>query len=243
MNAAELWVCNLGAVDYLEALALQERVRAARQRDLIPDVMLLLEHPPVYTRGRRSGADELPLGEEWYAARGISVIDTRRGGKITYHGPGQLVGYPIVRVDDVVAYVRLIERALVAALAGAGISAHAREQEGPAYTGVWVGERKIASIGVHVSRGVTMHGFALNVDADLAPFGWVVACGLPDVSMTSVAAEGGLDGMPCWRRRAGFEVAQALGRRQRLVTLAALERACEAGQAAAARVLTARSGS
>jgi lipoyl(octanoyl) transferase len=238
MNGAELWVCNLGVVDYLEALSLQERLRGARQRDLIPDVMLQLEHPPVYTRGRRSGADELPFGEEWYAARGISVIDTDRGGKITYHGPGQLVGYPIVRVDDVVAYVRTLERALVAGLGSAGIAAHARAEEGPAYTGVWVGSRKIASIGVHVSRGVTTHGFALNVDADLEPFGWVVACGLPDVQMTSVAAEGGVEGMPCWRRRTGFEVAQALGRRQRLVTLARLERVC--AQAADASMLDAR---
>jgi lipoyl(octanoyl) transferase len=245
-SSEELWVCNLGTVPYRDGLAIQERVRARRQAGELPDTLLLLEHPPVYTRGRRSGADELPFGEEWYGARGISVIDTDRGGKITYHGPGQLVGYPIVRVDDVVAYVRTLERALVAGLASAGIAAHARAEEGPAYTGVWVDSRKIASIGVHVSRGVTTHGFALNVDADLEPFGWVVACGLPDVQMTSVEAEGGVEGMPCWRRRIGFEVAQALGRRQRLVTLARLERICAQAADASmldARVLATRSGS
>ncbi|HEY1567058.1 MAG TPA: hypothetical protein VGF68_08580, partial [Solirubrobacteraceae bacterium] len=99
----ELWVCHLGTVEYREALALQERVRTARQADEIPDVMLVLEHWPVYTRGRRSGAGELPMGEDWYRAQGIEVVDVDRGGKITYHGPGQLVGYPIVRVDDVVS--------------------------------------------------------------------------------------------------------------------------------------------
>ncbi len=106
----ELWVCHLGVVEYREALALQERLRAARQAERIPDAMLLLEHPPVYTRGRRSGSDELPMGEEWYRRQGIDIVDTDRGGKVTYHGPGQLVGYPIVRVEDVVEYVRTLER-------------------------------------------------------------------------------------------------------------------------------------
>ena len=131
------------------------------------------------------------MGIDWYRSQGIEIFDTRRGGKVTYHGPGQLVGYPIVEVDDVVGYVRLLEQALIAALSEEGIEARARADEGPAFTGVWVQERKIASIGVHVSRGVTTHGFALNVDNDLRPFDWVVACGLPDVRMTSVAAEKG----------------------------------------------------
>jgi lipoyl(octanoyl) transferase len=108
---------------------------------------------------------------------------------VTYHGPGQLVGYPIMRIDDVIAYLRTMERAIVTALADAGISARARPDEGPDFTGVWAGERKIASIGVHVSRGVTTHGFAINVDNDLAPFGWVVPCGLTGVQMTSVLEE------------------------------------------------------
>ena len=166
----ELWVCNAGTIEYGSALALQEQIREARQAGLVPDVMLLLEHPPVYTRGRRSEPGELTMGADWYRSQGIEIFDTRRGGKVTYHGPGQLVGYPIVEVDDVVGYVRLLEQALIAALSEEGIDARARADEGPAFTGVWVQERKIASIGVHVSRGVTTHGFALNVDNDMRPF-------------------------------------------------------------------------
>ncbi len=225
----ELWVCHLGTVEYRETLALQERIRAARLQDLVPDVMLTLEHWPVYTRGRRSAPGELPMGEEWYLAQGIDVVQTDRGGKVTYHGPGQLVGYPIVRVDDVVAYVRLLERALVAALAQEGVVARARPEDGPDYTGVWVEDRKIASIGVHVARGVTTHGFAVNVENDLQPFNWVVPCGLEGVRMTSLIKETGrLQGqMPCFRRRAAFELARALGRRQRLVSRARLQAAYE----------------
>src|SRR5947209_5308067 len=185
----ELWVCNLGATPYLEATKLQELVRAARQRGDLPDVLLLLEHPPVYTRGRRSKADELTLGEDFYAARGIEVLDTDRGGRVTYHGPGQLVGYAIMHVPDVLAHVRAIEAAIVGVLAQEGIRARARAGEGADFTGVWVDERKIASIGVHVARGVSTHGFAINVDNDLEPFSWIVACGLPDVQMTSLQAE------------------------------------------------------
>ena len=230
----ELWVCNLGVVEYRAALELQERVRAARQEGLIPDVLLLLEHYPVYTRGRRSGADELPMGEEWYAMQGIEVVDTDRGGKITYHGPGQLVGYPIVAVTDVVAYVRTIETALVSALREEGVFARARPDEGPDFTGVWVDERKIASIGVHVARGVTTHGFAVNVENDMQPFGWVVACGLPDVQMTSLIKETRrLSGqMKCFRKRAAFAVSEALGRRQRLISLARLESYAAAAESA-----------
>ncbi len=233
-NGPELWVCHLGTVEYREALALQERIRGARQRDELPDVLLTLEHPPVYTRGRRSRPGELPMGEDWYRRQGIEIVQTDRGGKVTYHGPGQLVGYPIVRVDDVVAYVRTLELALVAALAEEGIPARARPDEGPDYTGVWVQDRKIASIGVHVARGVTTHGFAVNVENDLQPFQWIVPCGLDDVGMTSLTREIGLRAgasqpaaahgrMKCYRRRAAFAVAQALGRRQRLVSRARLE--------------------
>jgi lipoate-protein ligase B len=227
----ELWVCHLGVVDYREALGLQERLRSARQAGELPDVMLTLEHWPVYTRGRRASEGELPMGEDWYRMQGIDIVDVDRGGKITYHGPGQLVGYPIVRVDDVVQYVRTLERGIVAALQLSGVTeARARPQDGPDYTGVWVGERKIASLGVHVARGVTTHGWAVNVENDLQPFGWVVPCGLPDVQMTSLIKETGrLAGqMKCFRRRAAFEVAQALGRRQRLVSRARLEAAMSA---------------
>jgi lipoyl(octanoyl) transferase len=223
----ELWVCQLGVVDYRTALELQERIRTARQAGAVPDVMLVLEHWPVYTRGRRSSAGELPMGEDWYEAQGIEIVDVDRGGKVTYHGPGQLVGYPIIEVDDVVAYVRLLERAIVATLGEEGIDARARPADGPDYTGVWVGERKIASIGVHVARGVTTHGWAINVENDLQPFSWIVPCGLDGVRMTSLIKETsrGAGQMKCFRKRAGYQVAQALGRRQRLISLARLEAA------------------
>ncbi len=232
-GAPELWVCHLGTLDYHSALALQERVCAARQQQLVPDVLLLLEHWPVLTRGRRSAPGELPMGEQWYGMQGIEIVETNRGGKITYHGPGQLVGYPIVAVDDVVAYVRTLESALVAALAEEGIEAHARPQDGPDYTGVWVGAKKIASIGVHVAGGVTTHGFAVNVENDLQPFTYIVACGLDGVQMTSIAMETRESRLRCFRRRAAQSVAEALGRRQRLVSPARLEAAIAAAPAAA----------
>ncbi len=188
-SSEDLWVCHLGTVPYRDALALQERLRARRQAEELPDTLLLLEHPPVYTRGRRSHADDLPFGEDFYRAKGIDVVDVDRGGQLTYHGPGQLVGYPIMRIDDVHRYLRTMEDAIIAALGQEGVPARSRHDEGIDYTGVWVGDRKIASIGVHVSRGVTTHGFAVNVNNDLQPFTWVVACGLPDVTMTSVAHE------------------------------------------------------
>ncbi len=223
---AELWTVHLGAVEYREAFALQERVRAARQAEAIPDTLLLLEHPPVYTLGRRSEPGELAMGEDWYRMQGIDVVSVDRGGKVTYHGPGQLVGYPIMRIGDVMEYVRAMERAMIAALADEGIAARSREDEGRDYTGVWVQDRKIASIGVHVSRGVTTHGFAVNADNDLQPFEWVVACGLPEVRMTSITNETRRGGhLPCFRKRMAFRFAEAYGRRQRLVSAARLEAA------------------
>jgi lipoyl(octanoyl) transferase len=220
-SANELWVCHLGTVPYTEALEMQEHVRAQRQAGKLPDTLLLLEHPPVYTRGRRTHADELALGEDFYAAQGIEVVQTDRGGRVTYHGPGQLVGYPIMGVTDVIAHLRTIEHALVAALAQEGVAARSRVDDGPDYTGVWVGERKIASLGVHVSRGISTHGFAVNVDNDLQPFSWIVACGLPDVQMTSLARELGPErapGLRCFRKRVAYRLCEAHGRRQRLVT-------------------------
>ncbi|HTA33353.1 MAG TPA: lipoyl(octanoyl) transferase LipB [Solirubrobacteraceae bacterium] len=216
----ELWVCHLGVVRYRDALAVQQQLCARRQADELPDTLLLLEHPPVYTRGRRSEAEDLPLGEDFYRAKGIDVEASDRGGRLTYHGPGQLVGYPIMRIDDVHRYLRSMEDAIIVALAGAGVNARSRHDEGIDYTGVWVQERKIASIGVHVSRGVTTHGFAVNVDNDLDPFTWVVACGLPDVAMTSIAQEtaGAGEGLACFRKRVAFSFAEAHGRRQRLVS-------------------------
>jgi len=231
---ADLWVVSAGRMEYHAAYALQEEVRAGRQQDRIPDTLLLLEHPPVYTRGRRTGPGELPMGEAWYRAQGIDVVDVDRGGRVTYHGPGQLVGYPIMRTSDVIAFVRTMERAIVAALAEEGVAAALRTDEGPDYTGVWVGERKIASIGVHVSRGVTTHGFAVNVQNDLQPFEWVVACGLPDVRMTSLLAQSDPahprtgDVLPCFRRRMAHAFAREHGLRQRLVSRARLEAALRA---------------
>jgi len=216
----ELWVCHLGLTPYSEAVVLQQRLRAARQAERLPDVMLMLEHPPVYTRGRRSDARELPFPEDWYAARGIELIDTDRGGRVTYHGPGQLVGYPVMRTADVIVYLRTMEQAIIAALAEEGIRAGLRD----GLTGVWVGERKIASIGVHISRGVATHGFAVNVENDLEPFEWILPCGLDGVSMTSVARESQRSrALPCFRRRMAYEFARAYARRQRLVSLARLE--------------------
>ncbi len=192
-----LWVCNIGAISYGSGLELQESLRRARQQELIPDTLLLLEHTPaVYTRGRRSVPGELTMGEAWYADHGIEVIQTKRGGKVTYHGPGQLVGYGIVRIEDTVAYVRLMENAIAEALRESeGIVARGRPEDGFNYTGVWVEDRKIASIGVHVSRGIAAHGFAVNVENDMRPFNWVIACGLPEVTMTSVALEQGDPGI------------------------------------------------
>jgi lipoyl(octanoyl) transferase len=219
-DVKELWVCHLGHVDYSDGLALQETLRERRIAGELPDVMLLLEHPPVYTRGRRSSAHDLPFPEGFYRAKGIDVASTDRGGKLTYHGPGQLVGYPIMRIDDVGRYLRTIEAAIIAALAEQRIAARSRHDEGIDYTGVWVGERKIASIGVHVSRGVTTHGFAVNVEVDLDPFSSVVACGLPDVRMTSLAVELGAEapGLPCFRKEMAYRFCEAHGRRQRLVS-------------------------
>ena len=212
----ELWTCQLGTVEYREAVALQERLRGRVQAGELPDLLLLLEHPPVYTTGRRSEPGELPVGG------GIEVVETDRGGKLTYHGPGQLVGYPIMRVPNVRAFVETMESALVTALTEAGVAAHVRA--GREYTGVWVEDRKIASIGIHVARRVSMHGFAVNVDNDLAPFGDVIACGLPDLRMTSLRAEGVDEGIACFRKRAAHAFARAYGLRQRIVTPARLER-------------------
>jgi lipoyl(octanoyl) transferase len=214
----DLLVCHLGRVPYEEGLEIQERLRARVQEGELGDVLLLLEHDPVYTLGRRSDATDLPMGEDWCRAQGIDVVKTRRGGKLTYHGPGQLVGYPIMRVGDVPAFVATMERSIVDALAEAGVTARARSHEGREYTGVWAGERKIASIGIHVSRGVSAHGFAVNVNNDLAPFTWVVACGLPSVAMTSLAQEGSPEDLACFRKRVAYRFAQALGRRQRLIS-------------------------
>jgi lipoyl(octanoyl) transferase len=230
---AELWTCHLGQVEYREALALQHRLRDARLAGEIPDVLLLMEHDPVYTRGRRSDRTDLPMGEEWHRMQGFDVVDADRGGKVTYHGPGQLVGYPIMAVRDVTGFVATLEAAVIAALADEGLAGRSRAAEGADYTGVWIEDRKIASIGLHVSRGVTTHGFAVNVDGDLQPFEWVVPCGLEGVRMTSVLKEHmgrhtvayaePDDRMGCFRKRMAYRFAEAAGRRQRLVSRARID--------------------
>jgi lipoate-protein ligase B len=215
----ELWTCNLGTVEYREAAALQERLRERVIEGELPDLLLLLEHPPVYTLGRRSEPSDLPGGAGYWRAQGIDVVETARGGKLTYHGPGQLVGYPIMHATDIPAFIGTMEQALVDALAEEGLTTRGRDEEGAAYTGVWIEDRKIASIGVHVSRGVSAHGFALNVDNDVEPFHQVTACGLPGVRMTSVALETGRGKtLPCIRKRVAYSFARAHGMRQRIVT-------------------------
>ncbi|MEX0992776.1 MAG: lipoyl(octanoyl) transferase LipB [Solirubrobacterales bacterium] len=192
-SKVEIACSRLGPVPYRDALGLQRRLARARQEGSIADTLLLLEHPPVYTRGRRATADELPMGEQWYAAQGIEIVETDRGGRVTYHGPGQLVGYPIMSLrpyrDDVHDYVRRMERTIVDTLARYGIETATID----GLTGVWTPQRrKIASIGVHVSRGVTTHGFAINVNNDLRPFGWIVPCGIEHCEVSSVCRELGL---------------------------------------------------
>ncbi len=191
-RAKECSVVQLGRLNYREANGLQERVRDAREAERIGDTLLLLEHNPVYTRGRRSSADELPQDAAWYGERGIEIVDVDRGGRVTYHAPGQLVAYPIVKTADVVAHVRSLERVIITALASVGVDARARVDEGSDFTGVWVEERKIASIGVHLRRSITTHGFAINLDMDLEPWQWIVPCGL-QAPITSVAAEIGAE--------------------------------------------------
>lgn len=194
-----------GLVAYDEALVAQRWLRDAREDGSIPDVLLLLEHPPTYTRGRRSTPEELPMAAEWYEMQGIAVHDTDRGGRVTYHGPGQLVAYPIVNLgaygDDVHEYVRRLERVAISALGEHGVAAQTIE----GLTGVWtVGEppasgagaseaRKIGSIGVHVSRGITTHGLSVNVSNDLQPFEWVVPCGIEGCQVSSLSRELGAE--------------------------------------------------
>ena len=213
---AELWVAQLGTVPYRDGVGLQETLRERRQAGELPDLLLVLEHPPVYTKGRRTEPADLPMGEHWYHERGIDVCDTDRGGRVTYHGPGQLVAYPIMAVERVADFVRTMERAIVSALADEGIVAEVRDTP---FTGVWAGDAKIASIGVRVSGGVTTHGLAVNVDNDLQPFEWIVPCGIDQVRMTSVARETAHErSLPCFRKRMAWRFADAFGMRQRLVS-------------------------
>jgi lipoate-protein ligase B len=212
----ELWVAQLGTVPYADGVAMQETLRARRQGGEIPDLLLVLEHPPVYTKGRRTEPGDLPMGEDWYRSQGIDVCDTDRGGRVTFHGPGQLVAYPIMAVERVADFVHAMEGAIVAALDDEGIQAEPRATP---LTGVWSGDAKIASIGVRVSGGVTTHCLAVNVDNDLQPFEWIVPCGIDHVRMTSVSKETGRHpSLPCFRKRMAWRFAEAFGLRQRIVS-------------------------
>jgi lipoyl(octanoyl) transferase len=244
----EIRVARLGVVGYGEALELQRRLEAARQAGATPDTLLLLEHHPVYTKGRRTEPGHLPMGEDWYRMQGIEVCETDRGGQVTYHGPGQLVAYPIMELadDDVVAYVRGLEEVMIGALGDFGIAAQvfdgltgvwtagdppiAAGEVGPQRTPVGPGAlpggeaRKIGSIGIHVNRSVTTHGVAINVNNDLQPFEWVVPCAIDGVRMTSVCRELGAEqDLDAFATAVRDRFAEAFGRAPVEVEAATLE--------------------
>lgn len=184
---SEITTSHLGIVEYLAALEMQRDFHAAIAQNNRANTLLLLEHPSVYTAGKRTLPHERPFD-------GTPVIDVDRGGKITWHGPGQLVGYPIVRLakpTELVGFVRELESALIQVCAEFGVAT----QRIAGRSGVWVvderGERKIAAIGIRVAQGVTMHGFALNVNPDLAAFNRIIPCGISDASVTSLERETG----------------------------------------------------
>jgi lipoyl(octanoyl) transferase len=188
---------HLGRIDYGAALALQKQMVEARHTGQIGNTLLLLEHPPVLTLGRNSHRENVLASDEFLAYRGVEIHEINRGGDVTYHGPGQLVGYPILDLRSftprlgAVDYVRLLEEVLIRACADYGV----RAQRIAGRTGVWtfaggsVAEKKVAAIGVHISRGITSHGFALNVTTDLRDFELIVPCGIADRSVTSLDLE------------------------------------------------------
>jgi lipoyl(octanoyl) transferase len=179
-------VRRLGRVPYAQALDLQADLVAQRQADAIPDTLLLLEHDPVFTLGRNARPEHVLLPAGALRARGFDVFETGRGGDVTYHGPGQVVGYPILRLpparQDVHRYVRDLEEVMIRACADEGVAAG----RVPGKTGAWVGGDKVGAIGVRIARWVTSHGFALNVANDLAPFGLIVPCGIREGGITSL---------------------------------------------------------
>ena len=188
------YLYELGVTPYREALAIMQELAAARTQQAIPDTVMLLEHEPVITLGSRAVRDdELRLAEEEYASRGIDVVEVGRGGRSTYHGPGQLVCYPILdltaRGRDLRRYVRTLEETVIATVADLGVEGHTLDE--PHASGVWVKDRKIASIGVRCARWVTSHGLALNVDLDLGVYELFDACGLGGAPFTSIARETG----------------------------------------------------
>src|SRR6266436_263892 len=183
-------IIDLGLIDYGEALALQKRVVAARKADAVEDALLVCEHPHVITQGRNGKREHLLVSEHMLRQKGMDYYETSRGGDITYHGPGQIVGYPILNLGeirrDVVWYVRMLEEVMIRATSEFGITA----ERVAGKTGIWVGdggaEQKLAAIGVHISRWVTSHGFAYNVSTDLRYFDLIVPCGIADRKATSL---------------------------------------------------------
>ena len=214
MSERVISLLDLGRQDYAAALALQQQLSALRQQESIGDVLLLVEHPPVLTLGRNSHREHVVASGQLLARRGISLFETNRGGDVTYHGPGQLVGYPILNLRGftpplgVVEYLRKLEEVIIRACADYGVLT----QRAPGRAGVWtipggtVAEKKIAALGVHVSRGVTTHGFALNVTTDLADFELIVPCGIRDRGVTSVEAEVDLQPAPSLEQTANSVV-------------------------------------
>jgi lipoyl(octanoyl) transferase len=185
----ELWVEDLGRRPYAEVLELQREMAKERIAGTRPDTLLFVEHDPVITLGRSSKAAHLLVDAQMLAGRGVELFEIERGGDVTFHGPGQLVGYPIIdltqHTQDLHWYLRQLEQVLIDALSTFGVEGSRVEP----YTGVWVGNRKIASIGVHARNWVTWHGFALNVSTDLSYFDLIVPCGIPEVTMTSIERE------------------------------------------------------
>ncbi len=192
MSERELWVVRQGVTPYAEILELQRRIAAARiTGEIAQDVLLLLEHEPVVTLGRSSKEKNLVASKDFLASRGVELFEVERGGDVTFHGPGQLVGYPIIDLkrhkQDLHWYLRTLEQALIATLSASSIVA----ERNPGFTGVWTGGKKIASIGVHARDWVTWHGVALNVSTDLSFFELIVPCGIAGVEMTSIEKETG----------------------------------------------------
>jgi lipoyl(octanoyl) transferase len=185
----EACLIDLGLLNYEEAWAFQKQVWELRVQERIPDTLILVEHPPVITLGKSGKTANLLLPEAELQSRGVGIFRVERGGDVTYHGPGQLVGYPIFRLAGALAGVRRfvenMELSLIQTLGAWGIAATMK----PGLTGVWKDDRKIAAIGVAVRRQVTFHGFALNVNPDLTPFSYIVPCGIRDMGVTSMARE------------------------------------------------------
>jgi len=187
----ELNYIDLGLIDYKKAWDLQKEFFVLRYKKLIPDLLLLLEHPHTYTLGRTADTAHLIGSKEYLSENKISVYDIDRGGDITYHGPGQIVGYPIIDLNDwykdTHKYLRGLEEVIIKTCAEYGITG----ERDPEHTGVWVGNRKIAAIGIKVSRWITMHGFAFNINSDLSYFGGIIPCGISDKGVTSMLEETG----------------------------------------------------